>query len=260
MELTKENYLKLRDKKEHTRPQLASIFGIPDWKLKKWIASNNLGVKRPTLGKPRAFREETPEASYWAGFIAADGCVDDKGRVRFYLQLSDSTHLEKFARFVGSTHKLNLDSNRNRCSLEFTCKAMVEDLLRWNITPRKSITYTPPENLRYTADFLRGVVDGDGTISESFSNKDSLTATLYAGVVCSYSFRDWFVPFCETELGITVKQHERENCVNITMNTNKSKIFLSYLYRDSKPEVRLDRKYKLYDLIVVQDIRKTRVL
>ena len=260
MELTKENYIKLRDAKTHTRPQMAKVFEVPDWKLKKWVANNDLGIKRPILGKPRAFQFETEYSSYWAGFIAADGCIDEKGRVRFYLQLSDSKHLEKFADFVGSTHKINLNVKRNRCSIEFTCKAMVKDLEKWNITPRKSLTYDPPKDLKFYSHFLRGMVDGDGTICESFSNKASITATLYAGIVGSYNFRDWFVPFCKDILDITVKQHERENCVTITMNTNKSKIFLTYLYSDSIEPLRLDRKYDLYHRIVVQDIRKVRVL
>jgi hypothetical protein len=260
MELTKENYIKLRDTKKYTRPQMAREFNIPDWKIKKWIAAEGLGITRPTLKNPRAFQHETRDSSYWAGFIAADGCVDEKGRVRFYLQLSDHNHLAKFAEFVGSTHKLNLDEKRNRCSIEFTSRAMVKDLLRWSITPRKSVTYTPPTDLAYLRHFLRGMIDGDGTICESFSNVNSITATLYAGIVCSYNFRDWFVPFCNNVLDITLKQHERENCVCITMNTNKSKTFLTYLYSNTNEETRLTRKFALYDKIVVQNIRKTRVL
>lgn len=132
---------------------MAGIFGIPDWKLKKWIATNSLGTKPPTVSKPSAFKEITPESSYWAGFIAADGCVDEKGRVRFYLQLSDHTHLQKFAEFVGSSHKINIDQKRNRCSLEFVCSQIVTDLLKWNIVPRKSLEYCPLKTYRVFESF-----------------------------------------------------------------------------------------------------------
>lgn len=258
-ELTKENYLELKNSKLYTRPQMAGIFGIPDWKLKKWIAANNLGTKPPTLSKPRAFMEINKESSYWAGFLAADGCVDEKGRVRIYLQLSDSVHLEKFAKFVGSSHKINLDGSRNRCSLEFTCEQMVADLLKWNVVPRKSVEYCPPNNLPFMKDFMRGYFDGDGTICESFSNANSKTSTLYAGVACSYNFRDWFVHHLpEISNEITLKQHERDNHVTITMNTNKSIVFLTYLYEDSTEAFRLNRKYELYLKLVVRKERKTR--
>lgn len=122
MELTKENYLKLKESGKYTRPQMAGVFGIPDWKLKKWISSNNLGAKRPTIRNKRAFSKHSNSSDYWAGFLAADGCVDTKGRVRLYLQLSDADHLEKFADFVGSNHVINRNKERNRCSLEFTCR------------------------------------------------------------------------------------------------------------------------------------------
>lgn len=259
MELTKENYLKLKSSKKYTRPQMAGILGVPDWKLKRWIATNNLGNKRPILSNPRAFKENTKEAAYWAGFIAADGCVDEKGRVRFYLQLSDASHLEKFAKFVGSTHKLNKNTKRNRCSIEFTCIEMVTDLKKWNITPRKSLTYQPPIDIPYVTHYLRGYYDGDGTVCESFSNKNSITATFYAGIACSFLFRDWFSNYLKTNLPeVTLKQYENDNHVTITMNTNKSIVFLNHLYKDSEEATRLDRKFDIYSKVVINNIRKTR--
>lgn len=242
-----------------TRPQMAGEFGIPDWKLKKWIATNKLGAKIPKVLNPGAFKEITPENSYWAGFIAADGCVDSKGRIRFYLQLSDHQHLNKFADFVQSDHTISLDETRNRCSLEFTCVEMVADLLKWNIVPNKSIGYRPPDTLQELSSFMRGYFDGDGTICESFSNKNSVTATLYAGLACSYNFRDWLVKkLPEISSEITLKQHKRDNHVTITMNTNKSIAFLNFIYKDSSEKTRLDRKYDLFEKTVLNNDRKTR--
>lgn len=257
MELNKENYLKLRDSKRYTRPQMAGIFNVPDWKLKKWIATNKLGVSRPQVRNPKAFEEHNPQSDYWAGFIAADGCVDKKGRVRLYLQLSDNTHLSKFADFVGSSHKINLNDKRNRCSIEFTCSRMVADLAKWGIVPQKSLTYVPPDSMRGNPHFMGGWFDGDGTICESFSNKNSRTATLYAGIAVSYPSHEWLVKEWDS-LGINVKAHNRDNHVTITMNTNKSKVFLSYIYKESTEGTRLDRKYALYNSIVVKGNRKTR--
>lgn len=257
MELNKENYLKLKETGKYTRPQMAGIFNMPDWKLKKWIANNGMGAIKPVVKNKSVFKNrDCPKANYWAGFIAADGCVDTKGRLRFYLQLSDYQHLEKFASFVGSNHKINKDEKRNRCSIEFTCRSMVEDLLYWNIVPNKSISYTPPKGF-FNSHFIRGLFDGDGTISESFSNVNSRTATLYAGLSCSYPCRDWFKSYCDN-LGITIKQHERENIVTITMNTNKSIVFLDAIYSSSAENTRLTRKYNLYHNIVVLGNRKTR--
>ena len=259
MDLTVSNYKEI-SKQKLSRKEKAELFGIPEWKLKKWVAANKVGRPIPTVRNKRAFKEHTREASYWAGFLAADGCVDDKNRVRIYLQYSDHEHLQKFKDFVGSSHHLNLDKARNRCSFEFTCKPMVEDLLKWNIVPRKSITYQPPVDLPNLPDFLRGLFDGDGTICESFSNKNSKLSTLYTGLACSYKCRDWFKEDVVDALGITMKQYEKENMVSITLNTNKSIVLLKYMYEDSTKAVRLDRKFALYHKTVVLGDRKTRIL
>lgn len=134
---------------------------------------------------------------------------------------------------------------------------MVNDLLKWNIVPNKSISYVPPETMRGNFHFMRGWYDGDGTISESFSNKNSITATLYAGLAVSYPSRDWLTEEWKS-IGVTVKQHERDNHVTITMNTNKSITFLNYIYQSSTPETRLSRKYDKYIDIVVRGNRLTR--
>lgn len=259
MELNKENYDKLKAQKLK-RSDIAEKFGITDNNLKYLIAKNGWGKKSPTIKHPRIFKEITKESAYWIGFIAADGCVDDKGRVRIGLQKSDINHLRKFAKFIGSDHKISEDKEK-RCDIEFTCREMVADLAQYGIVPRKSVTYHPGDLKiyeKYLREFFRGWFDGDGTICESFSNKNSITATLYTGIACSKPSYSWICDHIFNRLGISWKVHEKINHMTVTLNTNKSKILLDWMYSDSEQEFRLDRKYDLYVKTVVNDDRLTR--
>ena len=260
MEINLENYTKLKEQRLK-RAEIAETFGIPEWKLKKLIANNGWGKKAPTLSNKRAFSEVTRESAYWIGFLAADGCVDEKGRVRVGLQRSDVSHLYKLAKFVGSTHKVQ--ERDNRCDLEFSCAEMVADLSKYGIVPRKSIEFHPgPVKLysEFLPEFFRGWFDGDGTICESFSNKASKLATLYTGIACSKPAYPWIVENIFVPLDISHKIHERDNHMTVTLNTNKSIKLLNWMYSTSTTDTRLDRKYDLYIKTVVNNDRETREL
>ena len=90
----------------------------------------------------------------------------------------------------------------------------------------------------------------DDVSVEAIKLEDDRVATVHIPVFVYY------LPEISSE--ITLKQHERANHVTITMNTNKSISFLSYLYKDSTENVRLDRKYEAYVKTVVNNDRKTR--
>lgn len=246
MEINLENYTRLKEQKLK-RADIAKVFDMPEWQLKKLIAKNGWGKKLPTIINTRVFDVVNKESAYWIGFLAADGCVDDKGRVRVGLQRSDIGHLQKLAKFVGSSH--TIQERDNRCDLEFTCRNMANDLSKYGIVPRKSVEYYPgPVDIygEFLPEFFRGWFDGDGTICESFSNKNSKLATLYTGIACSKPAYPWIVENIFNILDITHKIHERDNHMTITLNTNKSIKLLNWMYADSEEATRLDRKYDLY--------------
>lgn len=127
-----------------------------------------------------------------AGFIAADGCVSDIGRLSIRLASKDKDHLVKIVQllnFTGkiynytNTYDLNVKgkgSNRTTitnykgrvftCSVQIGCPELCQKLKEhWNITPRKTYTLVPP-NLtddRLIMAYLSGMIDGDGWIVAS---------------------------------------------------------------------------------------------
>lgn len=262
MEINKENYFYLKGQKL-TRLQIAKTFGISESMLKRRISKEGWGAKKPTVCES-CFSELTSDSCYWAGFIAADGCVKNDGTLTICLNYDDTAHLEKFKEYCKSTHKITSNTEKYyRSEISFKRTRISEDLYsNFNITPRKSLTYKmptlPPGMMRH---FLRGYFDGDGCICESFSNKNSKTATLYTTVTGSQDFIKSLEHFFVDTLGIKGSVSTKINkgstpFCTVKYNTTASKILLEYLYKDCK--YYLDRKKKLYDTIVVSNIRTTR--
>ena len=262
MEITFEKYNSLKQN-NLSRASIAQELNIPEWKLKRLITKNGWGSKQPILLNTSAFDEYTEESCYWAGFIAADGNVDSRGRIRIMLKYDDILHLEKFKSYLQSTHAIGSNTTTyNRCSFEFTNREMCEILeLNFNIVPEKSLIMKFPHFIQHNMvrHFLRGYFDGDGSICESFSNKNSVTATLYT-TFCSGSFN--FINYIYTFINNTLKSTGHLQDFNtgkkwqIKYNTNDSVKLLTYMY--SNCAVFLDRKYALYERIVKNNDRMMR--
>lgn len=113
------------------------------------------------------FAEPNLVNSYWAGFIAADGCISSPAgrslRLSFSLQASDKSHLMNFQSFVGAGKIY--DADHNKCSFYLHSNKICEDLDdRFGITPRKSFTLEPPDLRGDNAiAYIAGLIDGDGS-------------------------------------------------------------------------------------------------
>lgn len=261
MRLNKENYDKLKSEKLK-RAQIAEIFGIPDWKLKKHVAANGWGKIVPKYLYNGCFSTLDEYSAYWAGFLFADGCVDSKNRVRLMLQELDEAHIVKFQNFVeANDYAIQQCSGYTRRALEFTSSDMCHDLAKFGIVPNKTLISSPPAPDRlgeYLPDFLRGLFDGDGTICESFSNKNSVTATLYTGFAIAKQNMEWLDDVLTRVVGVTYKSFEKQKIFTITLNTNKSIELLSYMYQYSSEDIRLNRKFDMFNHIVLGGNRKVR--
>lgn len=262
MEINYTNYTELKETGT-SRVAIAEQFGIPDWKLKKLIASNGWGSKKPVIDNLVAFDEYSEESCYWAGFIAADGCVDSKNRVRIMLKYDDLNHLEKIKSFLKSTHAISVNTDKyNRCSFELTNSHLCDMLdLNFNIVPNKTDKLKFPKHIpdKYIKHYIRGYFDGDGSICESFSNKNSITATIYATFASgSRDFSINLFNYLQDKLSLGGHLQEFNDSVKwqLKFSTNDAKVLLTYLYADST--VYLDRKYALYQRIIVNDTREKR--
>lgn len=123
-----------------------------------------------------AFAKLTDGSAYWLGFILTDGNISstahgaDKDLVQVSLAEKDRGHLETLKAFLGYTGPVfsRKSTCKGRdypsCGLCVISKPIVTDLLRYGITPRKSLTATVSPLLQNNVPFWRGVIDGDGCL------------------------------------------------------------------------------------------------
>lgn len=147
--------------------------------------------KFPRPEKTDYFSEiDNPESAYWLGMLAADGSlIPGCNGVKLNLTLEDIGVLAQFRDAPGIHNRVVVYSGRSRelpggrtyecrddAELDFSSEQIYNDLVDKGITPDKSHELEwPEEHLpeEYMPDFVRGLFDGDGTISASGSESGS---------------------------------------------------------------------------------------
>ena len=120
--------------------------------------------------------------------------------------------------------------------------------VEFEITPRKSLIAKFPENLpeEYEKDFIRGIFDGDGSISKpscpsinfvgTKSLMDSLRNIFHKNCSIKLKLKNTLPPLCKTSENVALIGYSGKNAFKV----------LDWLYSRSTIETRLDRKYERY--------------
>ena len=163
---------------------------------------------------------DTENKAYWLGFIMADGCMYEyKGQNKFQFSIKlkhdDIGHLKKFKKCIKFDGKIYEGKNiRNNnvneyCAIKIYDKTFCANLISCGIVKNKTGKEYIPDCVdeKYYLDFIRGFLDGDGTIHGEI--KKGKTAT---------------VSLCSTNIYM-LKQIQKyiNNNLNIKMNINKYK-------------------------------------
>jgi hypothetical protein len=116
------------------------------------------------------FLEINPLSSYWAGFIAADGCVY-KNTLQINLSIKDKAHLERLKKdieFTGPVREgVNYGKGGPTARMTITSLAITECLKKtFNIFPNKTLNLRPPSfaSEKMVMAYIVGYIDGDGSI------------------------------------------------------------------------------------------------
>lgn len=228
----------------------ATYFGISHPTISLWFKKLGLemiGKNRKHFFDEKFFATDTPESFYWAGFIAADGCIRD-GSVFISLAIKDKEHLEKLKRTLNHDGAITIYDERpirNSIVAKFYINSIktVDDMKRFNIGPKKSLTYVLPEWIishPFVNHFVRGYNDGDGCI---FYSKDraQMGVKIRGTKQCLEQIRKIFNVNCKTndklkiifDSGIYQIQYSgRINLINIR----------DFLYKHSYSDIELGRK------------------
>lgn len=205
------------------------------------------------------FSDNTAKVFYWAGFIAADGCVKLKGNK--YKQLSvglehkDHAHVEKLKNALSFTGPVHVIQRKDCVSSEICISSdrMFDDLARFNIVPRKSLTYQFPEWIighELVNHFMRGYFDGDGSlyISKARGGKktDQLFFALRGTKNCLTAYKNILEKHCDLIRKTDTKPRLNSGIYTLEYGGNRVVPQINgFLYKDSTPETRLDRKYEI---------------
>jgi hypothetical protein len=179
--------------------------------------------------------------AYVLGLWWADGCMRVKRNTTAHeieIASNDRDHLEMVAQAIGGNYQLRKVAVESMCyKIIFCSKEMYQDLETLGGTPRKSRTIGFPKiPSELLAHFVRGVVDGDGTLAW---NADKPILQIHSG---SREFLDSLVASVEEGTGIPAPtlQANRNNWT-AKWSTIRAKCLAAWLYMEN-PGLTLGRK------------------
>lgn len=219
-------------------------------------AMNFYGLKynKPTryYWNEKFWDNDTESSFYWAGFIAADGCLTGKNNRILSIGLSnkDKSHLEKFKKDIGATHPI-LDGKNNSVYINIRSGKLEKSLGRFGIVPRKTKVLCFPEwliNHPFVHHFMRGYFDGDGCWSIKNNHKKiKQMGFCLLGTEC---FLNTFRNILEKNCGLNNKKlYDRGSIKSLDFGGNCIIVKIrDFLYQDAN--VFLERKYNLVKNIV----------
>ena len=110
----------------------------------------------------KVFTKENEISFYLLGVFITDGCVK-KDRVS--LSSKDKDWIEQIKNLISPEIKL-LKDGENCFRINIFNKQIKDWLIKYNCVPNKSLTVKFPNvPIKYLPDFIRGCIDGDGSIS-----------------------------------------------------------------------------------------------
>ncbi|WP_336046155.1 homing endonuclease associated repeat-containing protein [Solibacillus ferritrahens] len=206
--------------------------------------ANKLGLKLRrgnVLVKSRFFEELTSESAYIAGFIAADGYINEKQYfLEITLSIKDQDHLEKIADQLGEDIAVKTNKVETSVRLKIVNHKIVDDLVKMNIVQCKTFTLKyfdeMPENLH--SHFIRGYLDGDGSIMPKRQNGRIL---FLGNQHFLEAVREVLSKYCNVKLN---KLYPKGNIYELRYHGKSALKVLDWLYYMS--ELHLERKFIKY--------------
>lgn len=248
-----ENRILNRHFEERKRKELKKFLSKRSWSA-ILAQGERLGLRRKRR-RPRLtvnedyFKKWSSNMAYILGFILADGCIIEgtydgySDSLKFGVHYQDIDILEKIKQELESEHAISIVG-----SAVYFCivsQKIVDDLKILGISYRKSLRAQVPKTPQeYERDFIRGVIDGDGSVS---INKKGYPRLAVCGGEKIISFtRDHFFSRLDVYSKVSRRTRSKNSGLylfEIAYQGSSAQVLLDYLYPSAK--LYLDRKFKL---------------
>jgi hypothetical protein len=241
-------YIQLNFNK-YSQRKIAKQLKIGKTTVNKW--SNEVGLKfRKHTVNENFFDTLTEESAYILGLIFTDGNVAWDTKKGYYTLTitaaeKDKEHLEKIRKIMSSTKPLLYAPSTKSYRLIVNSKKICKKLIEYGVIPKKSLIVKFPEIPKeYLNHFLRGVIDGDGSVR--YSNRKR--SPFFDIMICSGS-----PEFCEKlvtevheaiDIDANIKKRKNANTYMIVYSCSRGKKLAEYIYSNST--IFLNRKYLVY--------------
>lgn len=176
----------------------------------------NIRRKTTYICKDDYFSVPNLQNSYWAGFIAAGGRINDRGHLEIGLSSKDSNHLESFIKEAGFTGRVITSIKHNKVygsskmsRVSICCaKRWKKDLeSKFSIIPRKTFCLVPPNlnDLNLCLSYIIGYIDGDGCIWSPSCDSNKINLEILGTRKILYWIRDCFSYIDKSSLGRSIE-------------------------------------------------------
>lgn len=243
--------------------ELSKIIGSAPLTIRKLLVRNNITINSSNSynrNQRKSCHEvdleyfkiiNSDDKAYWLGVIVSDGTIQKDG-YKTALASKDKDLILKFKKAIKSSHpitKINQFDKRTkktyiRYIIQINSKEFTSFLIDLGITNKKSYACEFPKiEEKYYLSFLRGLFDGDGSLSSH--SKNSLRMSFTATKEILNKIHDLFKEKYNIEPHPIYRTSEAMNVFRTHYFSDAKKI-LELLYNNSTINNRLNRKYNLY--------------
>ena len=246
-----EQILDLYLNQHKTQKAIGEQFNVSRPVIKRILSEHNIsGIKNNHKYNAdyRKFEKiDSAEKAYWLGFIAADGCNyirELNASVIINISRQDREHLEKFQKFMNADVAIvdhiqtdGFSSNSLMSKIVFNSVEMAQDLNKLGITPRKSLTLSPPKiEEQYFLPFILGYFDGDGSLFKT---------SQYNNYGINIEILNWINNILNISDSLEKRQDDNKNNYYIRCGgVDKPYNIMKKLYDSCS--IHLDRKYNTF--------------
>ena len=235
---------------------LSEKFSITPYRIGNVLKKHGIPIKRINLLNNEInedyFKEiNTEEKAYILGFIFADGSIH-KNQLSIEINIKDIEILEKIKQELRLNSKIYY---RKRKTSELVCLSLhsqkiIDDLSKYGIIPDKThvTNHLPIIDKAFLPHFLRGLIDGDGWITQDKDGYFHIGFCNNSQQVCQ-DFQNYCNSLIEKKSKAKIlkpsKNAESYSCS--FCGKEMAKQLATVLYKDNN--ICLSRKYKLAELI-----------